>query len=135
MLVREDRTMTIETKRRDVRLRVDGTAYEAGDRSNYYRDVDVELPPDTEVYVNVYEVSRCYGGPEEGGWWYDWEECIKAIPCDLKDAKEIRRRLMADRYSNEDRRDIGSVLSDYVYAVYIEWEAAESQSTQRPRYE
>lgn len=22
-------------------------------------------------YFAVYEVSRCYGGPEEGGWWYD----------------------------------------------------------------
>jgi hypothetical protein len=22
-------------------------------------------------YVNIYEVSRRYGGPEEGGWWYD----------------------------------------------------------------
>ena len=22
-------------------------------------------------YVNVYEVSKCYGGPEEGGWWYN----------------------------------------------------------------
>lgn len=22
-------------------------------------------------YVNVYEHSREYGGPEEGGWWYD----------------------------------------------------------------
>ena len=21
-------------------------------------------------YVNVYETSRCYGGPEEGGWWF-----------------------------------------------------------------
>lgn len=23
------------------------------------------------VYVSVYEHSRAYGGPEEGGWWYD----------------------------------------------------------------
>jgi hypothetical protein len=22
------------------------------------------------VYLNVYEVWQCYGGPEEGGWWY-----------------------------------------------------------------
>lgn len=21
--------------------------------------------------VAAYEVTRCYGGPEEGGWWYD----------------------------------------------------------------
>ena len=23
------------------------------------------------LYVNVYQVERCYGGAEEGGWWYD----------------------------------------------------------------
>jgi hypothetical protein len=23
------------------------------------------------LYFAVYEVERCYGGPEEGGWWYD----------------------------------------------------------------
>ena len=23
------------------------------------------------MFVNVYEVSREYGGPEEGGWWFD----------------------------------------------------------------
>jgi len=22
-------------------------------------------------YVNVYIMTMCYGGPEEGGWWYD----------------------------------------------------------------
>lgn len=26
------------------------------------------------IYVNVYEVNRHYGGPEEGGWWFDSEE-------------------------------------------------------------
>jgi hypothetical protein len=25
----------------------------------------------TTAYLVVYEVSRHYGGPEEGGWWYD----------------------------------------------------------------
>lgn len=22
-------------------------------------------------YVTCYDIDRCYGGPEEGGWWYD----------------------------------------------------------------
>ena len=32
-----------------------------------------------KYYLNVYEVGRAYGGPEEGGWWYDhgtFLECI-----------------------------------------------------------
>lgn len=24
-----------------------------------------------KVFINVYEQFREYGGPEEGGWWYD----------------------------------------------------------------
>lgn len=23
------------------------------------------------LWINVYQVERAYGGPEEGGWWYD----------------------------------------------------------------
>lgn len=29
-------------------------------------------------YVNVYEITRCYGGPEEGGWWYDEGEIVES---------------------------------------------------------
>ena len=28
-------------------------------------------------YVNMYRTSRCYGGPEEGGWVYTQGEFIK----------------------------------------------------------
>lgn len=27
--------------------------------------------PKTILYLNVYETDRSYGGPEEGGWWYN----------------------------------------------------------------
>lgn len=38
--------------------------------------------PGTEsfLYVNAYEVSRHYGGPAEGGWWYNHYEPIASIP-------------------------------------------------------
>lgn len=29
------------------------------------------IPNDTMFTVAVYECTRVYGGPEEGGWWYD----------------------------------------------------------------
>ena len=31
------------------------------------------------TYVNVYQTSREYGGPEEGGWYYDHYECIESV--------------------------------------------------------
>lgn len=24
-----------------------------------------------QAFVSIYQVDNCYGGPEEGGWWYD----------------------------------------------------------------
>lgn len=35
------------------------------------------------LYVNVYEVGRAYGGPEEGGWWFDTGSPVAAIPVAL----------------------------------------------------
>jgi len=26
---------------------------------------------DKTFYIHKYEVGQCYGGPEEGGWWYE----------------------------------------------------------------
>lgn len=26
----------------------------------------------THLTLTVYAVAQCWGGPEEGGWWYDW---------------------------------------------------------------
>ena len=26
------------------------------------------------LFLSLYETRQCYGGPEEGGWWYDWCE-------------------------------------------------------------
>jgi hypothetical protein len=32
------------------------------------------------LYVNAYELTRHYGGPEEGGWWFNHQEPIASIP-------------------------------------------------------
>lgn len=31
-------------------------------------------------YINAYEVTRHYGGPEEGGWWYNHHEHVASVP-------------------------------------------------------
>jgi len=35
------------------------------------------------LYVNAYRVSRAYGGPEEGGWWYDVGEPHRLHSCSV----------------------------------------------------
>lgn len=32
------------------------------------------------LYLNVYLVTRHYGGPEEGGWWYNRGEAVASMP-------------------------------------------------------
>lgn len=36
-----------------------------------YRTYQAQSKDPKPVYVSLYEVERCYGGPEEGGWWYN----------------------------------------------------------------
>jgi hypothetical protein len=36
------------------------------------------------MYINAYMVGREYGGPQEGGWWYDTYEPIASIPVAAK---------------------------------------------------
>lgn len=32
------------------------------------------------LYLNAYVVGRSYGGPEEGGWWYDVGNPVAIVP-------------------------------------------------------
>lgn len=34
----------------------------------------------THPHVNVYDLSRAYGGPEEGGWFYDVRTPVASFP-------------------------------------------------------
>jgi len=35
------------------------------------------------MFVSHYKATRHYGGPEEGGWWYDRYEFVKAETNDI----------------------------------------------------
>ena len=36
------------------------------------------------IYINAYAVTRHYGGPEEGGWWYNQGEPIASVPLETE---------------------------------------------------
>lgn len=60
-------------------------------------ELHIDKPEHYNWYVNVYEVYRAYGGPEEGGWYYDEGTLIDCQmfdywgPDDLKDNKQRQR--------------------------------------------
>lgn len=97
-------------------------------------------------YVNVYETNRAYGGPEEGGWYYNCGHPIGPHP-DLaptygpfpsrveanEKLKEIKARV--DKANkDEKRRDPNSVLCEGYYACFVEDGLPEAYPKETPRY-
>jgi hypothetical protein len=39
-----------------------------------------QTAPESLHYLNAYEVTLGYGGPEEGGWWYDIGTPLASVP-------------------------------------------------------
>ena len=52
--------------------------------------------------VNVYAVTRRYGGPEEGGWWYDQHQHIAAFKFD---DNKIRRPMIEELFKEKSRHN------------------------------
>lgn len=82
-------------------------------------------------FVSVYEVTRHYGGPEEGGWWYNWYHPLVTVPTTRPQV--VKEWLMA-KYEDRAEGDIYSVLGGTAIAVVIEDEPAEMATTERPYY-
>lgn len=81
-------------------------------------------------YVNVYEVSRHYGGPEEGGWWYNHAEPIASSPV-LKEHAQAELERLESMYNYDG--NIYSVNGTYEDRVCFEFYKGEP--TPRPHYE
>ena len=90
-----------------------------------------------ERFLTVYAQTRHYGGPEEGGWWYDWNQPVLTVevPQYLTDEEiEAKREALKVVYSHLIHGDIGSVLGGQAIWVGLENERQEFASTERPYY-
>ena len=52
------------------------------------------------VYANVYKVAQNYGGPEEGGWWYDSGEPLESVKVDPFMMQDERDKLVVKLKEN-----------------------------------
>ena len=86
-------------------------------------------------YVNVYLENRAYGGPEEGGWWYNCGDPVESVQVfsDEEEAEKVAE--LNEKYSNEGRRPIWSVACAGVYEVRVEDHFAEAFPRGKPMYE
>jgi len=96
---------------------------------------DDESPP---IYAGVVSISRHYGGPEEGGWYYDWYEVEEIAECDggFRDLLATVRILREEYPSCP--RGRGSVIGGDDTVVFISRSKKlieDMQSEERPVYE
>lgn len=47
-------------------------------------------------FMNVYAITRHYGGPEEGGWWFDAGEPLASVPVDADISTHEELKLKAE---------------------------------------
>jgi hypothetical protein len=105
-----------------------------------------DMLPDSGFWsVAPFHVSREYGGPQEGGWWYDAGEPLAGpefplpvIAVTIQAAREAQETMQAtlDEMNREDgNRPRGSVLSSGEYEARITDGYPMPFPDDRPRYE
>lgn len=90
--------------------------------------------------IAFYELDRHFGGPEEGGWWYDAGTLARVFRVctseTIANAHAARANSLLARVQRH-RRHVGSVLYDggRFSACVFERTAPEAFPAVRPRYE
>lgn len=90
-----------------------------------------------QFYIAEFGVSRHYGGPEEGGWWYDWYELVNVrIFKNKRAARRTHRRLMRKAIKPKyNRYSVLGGTDTLFYRTSNRQEIIDLISTRRPRYE
>jgi len=91
------------------------------------------VPDRRPFYVNVYATDRHYGGPEEGGWWYDCGEPVASTPYLTRAAARDALVVAQAQFPYTGKRN--SVLGGEDWSCHISREFAVAYPTTRPRYE
>jgi len=87
-------------------------------------------------FVNAYTVNRIYGGPEEGGWWFDEGYPVASVPIREEDAAAQLEweEYLKTKVSWASPHDKYSVLGHDVYEVGIEDHFARHYPETPPQY-
>lgn len=124
--------------------RIEKTKLEGDDMLSDWEITDIT----PMLYVNLYLYDREYGGPEEGGWWYDTYSPVTSDNGDwdtapprygllptVEEAEKAMRELMEwCSTENSTRRSPSSVISEGHYCAKLEAWPAEPMPARRPHY-
>ena len=103
----------------------------------------------TEYYtVAKFEITRCYGGPEEGGWWYDAGEVVDIYPWDYNLDEEDWAQFIRDYLNAEEDNALRTEFNDRYRSRYsaapslgydVQWFVCKGEPQnfpkERPHYE
>ena len=90
------------------------------------------------TYVNEYWVNQAYGGPEEGGWWYETGKFVQCLGITKGHVAARGIRAMHEarvKAENEGLYPITSVLCTGVKVIYIDKNMGKDFPEYRPHYE
>ncbi len=92
---------------------------------NYNEDsgkYEVMFKENDLCYISLYLTNRHYGGPEEGGWWYNTNHLYLTVPTIFNtDAiNKIVDNFIKDKVEEELYGDINSVLGGQDGSIIIE---------------
>lgn len=98
-------------------------------------------------FVRVYDVDKAYGGPEEGGWWYEIYIELESVPvANMKEAQKVFKTMIQKYHDEKENWDIqektamgyGKYRMDSVCSegeIWVCIETGPSQhTTNRPKY-
>lgn len=84
-------------------------------------------------FVNVYDADRAYGGPEEGGWYYDTGEPVSSMRFETYNEAVAFKESIRHRFPRTGKR--GNYHGGEDYDIVIEDKFAEPFPEETPRYE
>lgn len=93
----------------------------------------------SEQYLNVYYLEDVYGGPEEGGWWYETGSLVLTLevagaagPSFVERALDGLRAVFQD---HGNRRSVIYASKEEDYRVLLETHPGIGWPAETPRYE
>jgi hypothetical protein len=95
--------------------------------------------------VTVYLDDKAYGGPEEGGWYFNCGQPLKDVDVGFKASRRFKNEGQAVNYArrlnarlhrlNVDRPSISSVASEGIYCARVTATKPQPYPRFRPHYE
>lgn len=79
-------------------------------------------------------MDLCYGGNEEGGWWYDHYSLETSIQA-KNTPEEVAAAIAALEEEYPHAENYSSVLGGHSYIVFAEYHKGSHTTRIRPRYE